>query len=29
MTRPMPRVLYIDDDQGLCLIVKRDLERNG
>jgi two-component sensor histidine kinase len=25
----MPRVLYIDDDQGLCLVVKRDLERNG
>ncbi|WP_395021728.1 response regulator [Dongia sp.] len=29
MSRSMPRVLYIDDDQGLCLVVKRDLERNG
>lgn len=25
----MPRVLYIDDDEGLCHVVKRDLERNG
>jgi two-component sensor histidine kinase len=25
----MPHVLYIDDDEGLCHVVKRDLERNG
>jgi len=29
MSRSMPRVLYIDDDEGLCHVVKRDLERNG
>jgi two-component sensor histidine kinase len=29
MSRAKPRVLYIDDDQGLCHVVKRDLERNG
>ncbi len=29
MSRSMPRVLYIDDDVGLCHVVKRDLERNG
>jgi two-component sensor histidine kinase len=29
MSRPLPRVLYIDDDEGLCHVVKRDLERNG
>jgi len=29
MSRSMPRVLYIDDDEGLCRVVKRDLERNG
>jgi len=23
------RLLYIDDDEGLCRVVKRDLERNG
>ena len=29
MSRPLPRLLYIDDDEGLCHVVKRDLERNG
>jgi two-component sensor histidine kinase len=26
---PAPRVLYIDDDDGLCRLVKRGLERRG
>jgi two-component sensor histidine kinase len=29
MSTAMRRVIYIDDDEGLCQIVKRDLERNG
>jgi two-component sensor histidine kinase len=29
MSSGMRRLIYIDDDRGLCLLVKRDLERNG
>jgi len=29
MSNAMRRLIYIDDDVGLCQVVKRDLERNG
>ena len=29
MDQPRPRLLYIDDDAGLCRLVQKDLERNG
>ncbi len=29
MSRSTPHLLYIDDDEGLCHVVKRGLERNG
>ncbi|WP_343610623.1 response regulator [Novosphingobium sp.] len=29
MTQPAPRLLYIDDDEGLCLLAKRRLTREG
>ena len=29
MSAPSLRVLYIDDDAGLCRMVQRHLERNG
>ena len=29
MTQPFPRILYIDDDEGLRRLVKRALDRRG
>ena len=29
MSGPLFRVLYIDDDAGLCRMVQRHFERNG
>ena len=29
MSAPRPRILYIDDDPGLCRLVQMDLERQG
>src|ERR1700704_6051554 len=29
MAAPGPRILYIDDDPGLCRLVQKDLERQG
>jgi len=29
MDQPRPRLLYIDDDAGLCRLVQKDLERHG
>ena len=29
MTKPRARVLYIDDDPGLCRLVQKDLQRQG
>ena len=29
MTAPHPRILYIDDDPGLCRLVQKDFERQG
>ena len=29
MSAPLARILYIDDDPGLCRLVQKDLERQG
>jgi PAS domain S-box-containing protein len=29
MSAPRPRILYIDDDPGLCRLVQKDLQRQG
>ena len=29
MSAPRARILYIDDDPGLCRLVQKDLERQG